>query len=580
MTRPVDQKVRVLVADDDEINLMLLREALEAEGFEVHTVSDGAAALRDGSAGEYDIALLDVSMPGLDGYTVCRSLRNAAATRHMPIIMITSRDDSASINIAYNAGATDFIAKPINWHLMPHRLRYVLRSAESEARARELAYFDGVTGLPNQRSAVAMIAEAMNFADQHHSQGVAVLSVEIAGLARIFENFGMPVGNDALLSIARRLPAFLRSSLLARGSVDVARTGDTEFVICVCGREAHELAVEASRAVSKWFRDPLPVPPHEFFLEPMIGIALHRERGDEPEALMMRAATARDRAGAGSRAEPAVYTDAMGANSRDRIALDTELRRAIRDEALMLHFQPRINLADGGLAGAEALLRWFHPTRGPVSPALFIPLAEESSLILEIDAFVVRSVCRQIYNWRAAGLDLRVAVNVSGKHFLHGDPVAMIQRELQAARVDAQSLVVEITESVLMQDGSRAQSRLRELRELGCQVAIDDFGTGYSSLAYLKRFPADSVKIDRAFIQHLGDSAADAAIVRAVLDLSRSLGLSVTAEGVETDAQLEWLRQHGCHDVQGYLTGRPMSAHEILRRYGAQAALLLRDGST
>jgi diguanylate cyclase (GGDEF)-like protein len=579
MTSPIKKPVRVLVADDDEINLILLREAMEAEGFEVHTVADGATALSEGKTGEYDVALLDVAMPQLDGYTVCRSLRASAATQHLPIIMITSRDDSASINRAYDAGATDFIAKPVNWHLMPHRLRYVLRSAESETHARELAYFDAVTGLPNQRSAVAMVAEAMNFADQQESRGVAVLSVEIAGLARIFENFGMPVGNGALLSIARRLPAFLQSTLLSRGTVTVARTGDMEFVICICGTSVRELALEASGSISQWFRDPLPVLPHEFYLEPMIGIALHREHGDEPEALMMRAATARDRARGDSRVEPAVYTDAMGASARDRIALDADLRRAIRDEGLILHFQPRIRLADGGLAGAEALLRWFHPTRGPVSPALFIPLAEESSLILEIDAFVVRSACRQIYNWRAAGLDTRVSVNVSGKHFLHGDPVAMIRRELQAAAVDARSLVVEITESVLMRDSSRAQVRLRQLREIGCQVAIDDFGTGYSSLAYLKRFPADSLKIDRTFIKHLHESAADAAIVRAVLDLSRSLGLSVTAEGVETQTQLDWLRQHGCNDVQGYFTGRPMSAYELQQRYGAPAQSVLRDAS-
>jgi diguanylate cyclase (GGDEF)-like protein len=579
MMPSADRTVRVLVADDDEINLMLLREALEAEGFDVDTVTDGATALRAGSTGDYDVVLLDVAMPRLDGYAVCRKLRASATTRHLPIIMITSRDDSASINRAYDAGATDFIAKPVNWHLMPHRLRYVLRSAENDARARELAYFDAVTGLPNRRSAIGMIAEAMNFADQQHDRGVAVLSVEIGGLARIFENFGMPVGNSALVSIGRRLPAFLQSAMLSRASIDVARIGDSEFLICVGGADVRALALETSNTVSQWFRNPLPVAPHEFFVEPVIGIALHREHGDEPEALMMRAATARDRSRGDARVEAAIYTDAMGANARERIALDAELRRAVRDEELLLHYQPRIRLEDGGFAGAEALLRWFHPTRGPVSPASFVSLAEESSLILEIDAFVIRSACRQLYNWRAAGLDTRVSVNVSGKHFLHGDPIAIIRRELEASQVDPGSLVIEITESVLMRDSSRTQSRLRQLRELGCQIAIDDFGTGYSSLAYLKSFPANSLKIDRAFIQHLHESSADVAIVRAVLDLSRSLGMSVTAEGVETQAQLDWLKRHGCDDVQGYFTARPMPAHEILQRYGPRALALPQGAS-
>jgi predicted signal transduction protein with EAL and GGDEF domain len=572
MTAPAGKRVRVLIADDDEINLMLLREALETEGFDVTTVTDGASALREGSTGDYDIALLDVAMPRLDGHSVCARLRSTAAGRYLPIVMITSRDDSTSINRAYDAGATDFIAKPINWHLMPHRLRYVLRSAENEARARELADYDAVTGLPNGHSAVGIVAAAMNFVDRRAGCGLAVLNVEVTGLPRIFENFGVSVGNRALVSIARRLPPFLRAALLSRGSAEVARVGDSELLICVAGADIEALALEASSALSRWFREPLPVHPHEFFLEPVIGIALHREHGDEPEALMMRAATARDRARGDARVEPAIYTEAMGATARERIVLDAELRRALRDEELLLHFQPRIRLVDDGLAGVEALLRWFHPTRGPISPALFIALAEESSLILDIDAFVVRSACRQIYNWKAAGLDTRVSVNLSGRHFLFGDPVATIQRELDATPVDPQSLLIEITESTLMRDSSRAQSRLRQLRDLGCHIAIDDFGTGYSSLAYLKRFPADALKIDRAFIQHLTDDTVDAAIVQAVLDLSRSLGLSVTAEGVETETQLAWLRRHGCDDVQGYLTGRPVPAHEILKQYGATTA--------
>lgn len=386
MTNPERNMPRALVADDDEINLMLLREALEGAGFSVTTVGDGAAALREGRSGQFDVALLDVAMPKLDGYAVCRALRVAPSTCHLPIIMITSRDDSVSVDRAYEAGATDFIAKPVNWHLIPHRLRYVLRSAESEARIRELAYFDPQTGLPNRQSAVRLIADALESttaAGPEH--GVALLLMEMNGVGHIAETFGSRIGTGTLQCIARRLPAFLQSMMIARARVDFARTADAEFLVCVSGESPQRLAEELALSIKRWFQEPVAVFEHEFFLEPSIGVALAPEHGDDPETLLMRAATARDGARTGNPMSHTLYTEAMSANARERIALDVELRRAVRNEELQLHFQPKIRLRDGALCGVEALLRWFHPEQGPISPGVFIPLAEETGLILEID---------------------------------------------------------------------------------------------------------------------------------------------------------------------------------------------------
>ena len=365
MTTPERNLPRALVADDDEINLMLLREALEGAGFSVETVGDGAAALRAGRSGQFDVALLDVAMPKLDGYAVCRALRAAPATCHLPIIMITSRDDSVSVDRAYEAGATDFIAKPVNWHLIPHRLRYVLRSAESEARIRELAYFDPQTGLPNRQSAIRLVADALESttaAGPEH--GVALLLMEMNGVGHIAETFGSRIGTGTLQGIARRLPAFLQSMMIARARVDFARTADSEFLVCVSGESPQRLAEELALSIKRWFQEPVAVFEHEFFLEPSIGIALAPEHGDDPETLLMRAATARDGARTGNPMSHTLYTESMSAHARERIALDVELRRAVRNEELQLHFQPKIRLHDGALCGVEALLALVSPGAG------------------------------------------------------------------------------------------------------------------------------------------------------------------------------------------------------------------------
>jgi EAL domain-containing protein (putative c-di-GMP-specific phosphodiesterase class I) len=254
------------------------------------------------------------------------------------------------------------------------------------------------------------------------------------------------------------------------------------------------------------------------------------------------------------------------------LALEAALREAVRAEQLTLYFQPKIRLCDDSLVGVEALLRWFDTELGEISPAHFIPLAEESGLILEIGRWVIRAACRQLMNWQNEGLDTTIAINVSARQFVHDDPAAVIHAATAECGISPRSIVVEITESALITDLARVQAGLTAVRALGCRVAIDDFGTGYSSLAYLKRLPVDELKIDRSFIRTLESDQVDAAICAAVLSLARTLGLSVTAEGVETELQLEWLRRNQCNEAQGFLIARPMPAHRILVRYGSSAS--------
>jgi diguanylate cyclase len=237
------------------------------------------------------------------------------------------------------------------------------------------------------------------------------------------------------------------------------------------------------------------------------------------------------------------------------------------EDQLQLHYQPKFRLRDNRLVGVEALLRWCDAEYGEIPPTRFIEIAEDSGLIIDLGSWVIRAVCRQLREWQDAGLSIPVAINVSGKELLHGDPASVIEVEAAAAGVPASLIEVEITESLLVKDSLRVRGALERLRQLGCRIALDDFGTGYSSLAYITRFPPDRIKIDKAFVHNLDRSASDAAIANAILSLGESLNVTVTAEGIERQGQLEWLRKRGCHEAQGFLLSKPLPAREFTRAY-------------
>jgi EAL domain-containing protein (putative c-di-GMP-specific phosphodiesterase class I) len=304
-------------------------------------------------------------------------------------------------------------------------------------------------------------------------------------------------------------------------------------------------------------------------MQPTIGIAKFPDHGRRVAELLMHADTAMQISRADVSAPAIVYSEEMGRKSRLALRLDSDLKRAVREEQLILYYQPKIRLSDDKLAGVEALLRWFHPELGQISPAQFIPLAEESGLILELGDWIVRAAFRQMLQWHTAGFDTSVAVNFAGTQFTHGEPARVIADAANAVGLEPGRLLAEITESTFIGDLDKVQKGIAAVRALGCRVAVDDFGTGYSSLAYLRGLPADELKVDRAFIHRVDVDPVDSEIYSAVLALARKLRLSVTAEGVETPGQLEWLRAHGCTEVQGFLIAKPMPGHELLKRYGS-----------
>jgi diguanylate cyclase (GGDEF)-like protein len=551
------QPVRVLVVDDDGTLREIAAAMLENAGFAVETAPSGAAALAACARRLPDLVLLDVEMPDGNGYQACADIRLLPGGADVPIVMVTGFDDPASINLAYDAGATDFVVKPINWTLLAHRIRYVLRGARAQAHIQRLAYFDALTGLPNREWIGDYLARSLAAAATGE-RSVALLFVDLDQFKRINDTLGHETGDALLRQVAGRL-----SSALAYAGADarLARVGGDEFIVVLTGDVGVEQASQCAQRLQAALTTPFEQGGYEFVVSPSIGIALYPEHGADVQALRKNADLAMYEAKAGGRNQFRLYSTAINTRAVKRLSLEMELRRAFEGGQLQVYYQPQYRARGLELAGAEALLRWFHPDRGQISTADFVAVAEDTGLIADIGRWTLEQVCRHLRSWRDAGLAVpTISVNVSGRDFMRQDVLLRLSRVVEEARLPASLFELELTEGVLMQDAEGGQRSLSALKEYGFGLAVDDFGTGYCSLSYLKRFPLDTLKVDRAFVNDITADADDAAIVRAIVGLGHNLNLKIVAEGVETLAQLEFLRTTGCDLVQGYLMSRAVEA--------------------
>lgn len=437
-------------------------------------------------------------------------------------------------------------------------------------RIERLAYYDVLTGLPNRQRCLETAQTLLDEA-RARGTGVAVLYMDLSGFKRINDTFGHAGGDSVLRSVAQRLTIALESMAPSGITGTLARFGGDEFVCLIARKDTQAAAREAASVFNSALRSPVAYDRFELHTAPTIGIAVYPRDGPEVADLFKHADTAMFHARSTGVQTVAFYHPSMTGRRRSSAELEARLRRAISTEALELHYQPKYRLADGSLAGLEALARWWDPEHGEISPGQFIPVAEESSLIIDLGAWVLRAACRQIRDWQQQGLAIPVAVNVSAKELLFSDPAGILAREAAEAGISPSLVEIEITESVMVQDSNAVIAALQGFRELGCRIALDDFGTGYSSLSYITRLRPDRIKIDRSFVQNLDSSAADAAIAGAILSLGHTLNLTVTAEGIEQKAQLEWLRRRGCDEGQGFLLARPGPASRIAQwRAGPQ----------
>jgi diguanylate cyclase (GGDEF)-like protein/PAS domain S-box-containing protein len=416
------------------------------------------------------------------------------------------------------------------------------------------AYHDALTGLPNRRLFRDRLTVALAHA-RRMKHPLAVMFLDLDRFKVVNDTLGHSTGDELLKAIAARLQASLREE------DSIARMGGDEFTVLLADLKTADAAAKIAQKVLDTIALPVQIEGTELFITTSIGIALFPSDGDTAEVLLANADHAMYRAKDAGRNSYQMFTPAMNSRALERLSLENDLRHALDRGELELHYQPQINIASGRVTGVEALLRWNRPGFGLVGPMDFIPIAEETRLIVPIGEWVLREACRQAREWQGDHESgFRMAVNLSPRQFQHSDLPQVIASALELSGLTPSDLELEITESLAMQNTSRTIATLHRLREMGVQIAIDDFGTGHSSLNYLRSFPIDSVKIDQEFVQEIEASAPDRAIVSAVIGMARGLRLRVTAEGVETPEQLEFLREQGCEEVQGFLFGEPVPA--------------------
>ena len=685
-----------LVVDDDPTIRLIATRTLEVSGLRVVSAKTGEDGVDLFEREHPDVVLMDVMMPGIDGYEAVRRLRTSASGRHVPVLMLTGLDDLESINRAYEAGATDFISKPINWGVLGHRVRYILRAAEAfasmienqallasaqrvarlgswrwdlvsnrmqwseeafrilgyepgevaatleamlarvhpddaeelrdtldslraagggreamhrmlladgsvryvrfhsdvmlsesgeplqafgaiqdvtehkaaEERIHELAYFDRLTRLPNRHWFVENVEAALQQA-QRSGRLVAVLTLDLDQFKRINDTLGHSVGDQLLAAVAERLrSAIVHRSPTGRASateeIGLARVGGDEFCVLLTRMAQFQDAARVAEEILDSLRRPVEVGGRELFITASIGIAMYPLDGEDADALLKNADAAMYFAKSQGRNNYQFYGKEMNSRAMERLALESRLRRAIQRGEFELYYQPKIDLRTNEVAGAEALIRWRHPELGMVPPMQFIPIAEDSGLIIPIGEWVLHQAAAQLRKWQLDGVPItHVAVNIASPHFQQAEFTEHVASVLRETGLPPQGLELEVTESMLMDDQRGTLATLTQLKAMGLRLAIDDFGTGYSSLSYLKRFPVDALKVDRSFVKDTPQADDDSAITSAIIAMAHSLRLEVVAEGVETPEQLEFLRGRGCEYIQGFLVSRPLPPAEF-----------------
>ena len=702
-----DRIARALLADDDPGIQLTLCALLEHKGFEVTIVDDGLKALQALQASDYDIALLDIRMPRMDGFDACRSIRELENGKNLPILMLTGQDDTESIEKAFEVGATDFVAKPINHVLMGFRIDYILRAAniaeelrkshqrsryaqrianlghiewsqdgeivhcsegvreifrlpdgaplaclgdfvelvhpedrarveasigeslehgdalniehrvvradgsvrfvlqitearpnpgssetmvvtlqditdriDTENRMHALAYYDDLTGLPNRSLLIQHLDQLLKGAVRY-DQKTAVIVFGVERFDQVVESLDHHSIESLIRMIAERINSTCREcDLLSRqasGDADdadaaagsyrqlAAKLKNDEYVIVLAAISSLQAASTFLQRLTERFKSAFEIKDKKIYVTTSAGISLAPIDGKSPNQLIKFAEIAK---GFASKEDPGsfrYFKQELNDQVTRKFSLANDLRKALKEGSLEVHYQPKLRLSDHALVGVEALCRWEHPAMGTISPIEFIQIAEEEGLIAGLGNWVLETACRQLNEWMATfDFDFGVSVNVSPEQLRDEEAMRRIVDLVSNSPVDNRYFEFELTESTLLANFDDSLRILNRLTEMGCGLAIDDFGTGYSSLSYLGKLPAKTLKIDKSFVHLIESSTQYTAIVGGIIKLAHSLGMTVVAEGVETDTQRKILASEQCDEIQGILVGAPMPARAFV----------------
>ncbi len=560
---------RILVIEDETVVRANILEILDSDDFEAIGAENGRIGVELAKKYIPDLILCDIMMPELDGYGVLDALRKDPATAAIPFIFLTAKADKGDLRHGMNLGADDYLTKPFRRQELLKAIatrlekqtavvhRYSAELKQVEERLNYLVHYDNLTNLPNQQLLRDRLQQLILQANRLQ-QGLAVLSLDLDRFSRINETLGHAIGNQLLKAVAHRLSGCLGTAHT------IARLNSDQFVIVLSPSNPSPDAARIAKILLNVLSEPFLLHDREIFLTASIGIALYPNDSSDIDSLLQHADAALFHARQQGGHQYQFYTPQMKGHLSRLLTLEAGLRYALERSELQVYYQPQVDLQTGRIVGAEALLRWQHPEFGFVSPAEFIPIAEQNGSIVPIEEWVLQTVCSQLMAWNRAGLPpLRIAANLSGRQFSQPNLSQRVVQILQSTGIDPQFLELELTERIVIQNVEENISSLRRLKALGVQISIDDFGTGYSSLNYLKQFPFDTLKIDRCFVRNIDEDAKNAAITSAIIQMAHNLNLRVIAEGIETAGELAFLCDCLCDEMQGYLFSRPVCAAEF-----------------
>ncbi|KPQ38970.1 MAG: response regulator receiver modulated diguanylate cyclase/phosphodiesterase [Phormidium sp. OSCR] len=587
----------ILIVDDTPENLKFLSKTLAEQRYKVRSVTEGDMALRVANAAPINLILLDVKMPDMDGYEVCCRLKRNDKTKDIPVIFISALDDMIDKVKAFDVGGVDYITKPfhveevlarIETHItleaakteilklnseLEHRVRQRTHQLEKEISARQeaqeqllhLALHDSLTELPNRVLFMKQLGRILEQSKQNNDHNFSLMLLDCDHFKVVNDSLGHVVGDRLLISVARRIQTCLPPGVM------LARLGGDEFAILLeDDTPSGDRAIALAKTIQEELSYPFQLGTQENFTNVSVGIVLSHPNYEQPEHLLRDADSAMYQAKAKGKASKQIFDPRMYTQAIIRLQLETDLRRAIERGEFVLYYQPIIDLKTRKVAGLESLIRWQHPSRGLLLPGEFLPIAQDSDLMSQIDTWVLREACLQLRDWQENATipdSIFMSTNLSVHNFLRDDITETIFNILLETGVSGHCLELEITEESIVSNPQRVNCILKELKHRNIKFSIDDFGTGYSSLSYLHQFSVDSLKIDRSFIERISPRGAlpgNTEIAQTIIQLAESLKLSVIAEGIETIEQLTVLEKLNCNYGQGFYFSRPLPAETTL----------------